>query len=286
MTFRTAALIHKRRQQQRRRKIPGVSLTAAVIAAAVLLLAMSGASQAEPMSEPTPLSPCGQMGSGEFHIGATRSESLSLSSSDNSCQTTFIVTPPSIQGQVATDCQLSYTSEEIGTSGMEMSFAASGSCDGVSVTTQITVQPSAGASGLVQAQSPTTKLALAKIVAHDVLHLPMFLHYARAIWTYTGDIIVSATPDHYRWPDEYWHWHTGYHGAEMNSGSTRFEVWDDVDWHSDGYPDDEAPDVYATSKTRVIVQANGGYACNFYFKWTQGAGNYPNLHPHKQCYRN
>ena len=155
------------------------------------------------------------------------------------------------------------------------------------MTTQIAVQPGVGGSGVAQTQSQTEKVALAKIVAHDGLHLPMFLHYARTVWVFNDDLIVSATQDHYRWVDEYrhWHWHTGHHGAMMISGSTRFEVWDDVEWQSDGFPTEDLPDVYATSRTRITVQASGGYACDFFFEGTQGAGNYPNLHPHEQCYR-
>ncbi|MCY4617750.1 MAG: hypothetical protein OXD50_04230 [Chloroflexi bacterium] len=284
MPFRHATLIHKHATQQQRRLIPGISLVAATLVAVVLLLVTTTNLHAhDPGVEPDEASPCDGITSGQLSVGTLNSESRSFSSLDNECQFNVVVTSPSIQGEVPTNCQISY--EPVATSaGLEVTFSMTGACDGVLVESEITMPPDSGVEEVTQAASTSSgKWALSKLIGHDLPHAIMFLHYSRVDWTYNGAEILSARQSVGRFTNDWWHTHSTRKHSFMNTLNTIFDAWDDVEWHSDGFPEDTFPDVRADSRVTTRVRAGGSHSCYHTFAWVSGAGSYPKLHKHTLC---
>ena len=283
MTSRITRLIHIRPGHGNRRIFPLMMLTTATIVAVGLLLATISTIQAhDPIEEAKPASLCGGIGSGALLAGKAMPITRTAGSPNADCRFSITARPSQTNGS-ETDCQVTYTTVASRPDYVDVAVFTKGSCDGVRVASSVSVAGPAIAAQVASAQS-SSRQALAKIVGHDVLHLPMFWHYSKAYWTYDSDLILSARQEVNRFADEYWHTHNKSSGSQMNTGNTRFEAWDSVSWHSDGYPSDEFGDVYAESEVQITAEVGGGYACDFEHEWTSGAGEYPNLHFHEQCW--
>ena len=308
ITFRIAALIHKHAtQQQRRIIIPGISLAAAALVAAVLFLVSIGPVGAEnPGIEPGDSSDCAGIGSSALAVVVDEEKPITrtVSTSDDACSYSLTVTPPATTGML--DCQIDFTPESFGQSGVQVKVTAIGDCEGVTTTSRVEIDALVApapiltggnvaiTSGFMPASQPVirsetqtkSRQALAKIIGSEIINVPMFLHYAKAYWSCSGNLIESARPEIYAWTNNNWHIHQMLPGSLMNTGSTIYRVWLYMDWHSDGYELDELPDVYASSKVTVWAFASGNYACDFVMVWGEGKGKYPKLHHHEQCWAN
>ena len=308
MTFRLATLIHKHAGLRDRRATPLVALTVAAIAVAVLFLASIDPAGAEVPGgiELDDSSQCADIGAGSVAVAVDEESPVTqtVSTPDNACSYTMTVTPPANTGEI--DCQIDFVPESFGESGVQVKVTATGDCEGVTMTSRVEVDESvtpapildggnvAITSGFMPDSQPVlspetqtrSRQALAKIVGSEIINVPMFLHYAKAYWSYSGSLIESASPEIYAWTNYNWHIHQMLPGSKMNTGSTMYRVWLDMDWHSDGYTLSALPDVYASSKVTVWAFASGNYACDFVMKWGSGKGKYPSLHHHEQCWAN
>ena len=281
MPPRFERLIHTRLCYRNKRTIPAMMLTTATIVAVGLFLATMSAVRAhEPTEDAEATSICDGDGSGTLFVGPGHAGRQSAGSKNAACQFSIRARLP-LADTSQTDCQVSYTTVESRPNYVDVAVLTKGSCDGVRIYSSVTTPGATNVAESASAQS-SSRQALAKIVGHDVIDLPMFWHYSKAYWSYTSDLILSAQQEVNRFADEYWHTHSTSSGKQMNTGNTRFRAWDSVSWHSDGYPGDSFPDVYAESRVEIIAEAGGGYACDFEHEWTSGAGNYPDLHflPH------
>ncbi|MDE2891487.1 MAG: hypothetical protein OXN86_11255 [Chloroflexota bacterium] len=280
MQSRFDHLIHKHDGQRSRRFIPGAFMAAATAVAVVVFLLTSSTIQAhEPsVGDPRGGAICEGLAEGVLDVGTLRSENATYTDSD--CQFYLTVTPPTTQGEVPTDCQVNYTPAMTG-DGLEVAYEFVGACDGVEVSSEVTFAEDQGIA--LASSSSTSKWAISRLIGHDVAHIPMFWHYSRVDWSYANGTISTARQTVDRFTNQWWLRHMAVKGTNMNSINTIYDAWDEVDWHSDGFPTTLNRDVYAESKVTTRVRGTGSYTCYFRFKWVSGAGWYPNLHKHTYC---
>lgn len=255
MTFRHATLIHKHATQQRRIIIPGISLAAAALAAAVLFLGSFGTAQAvDPREETSSVTACAGMSSGTLDVTTSSVNGKSVSS-DSACQVTVVVSPAT-QGN--SDCQVRYTPVVTG-SDISVAIAASGTCDGVAVESTITVDPS-GSGSLTASSGFTAVESLTTAWHYGQGALPgikLFWHSARITWSYDLTRVLSGNLT-----TDYWEggcgWELTSESERTSMGSARFFGEHFSTWYADCGP---LPDATAVSKANATGRAGGGYSC-------------------------
>ncbi len=256
MTFRIAALIHKHAtQQQRRIIIPGISLAAAALVAAVLLLGSFGTAQAaDPREEAGSTTACTGLSSGKLDVTTSSVNGTSVSS-DSACQVTVVVTPAA-QGD--SDCQVRYTPVVSGPD-VSVSITASGTCDGVAVESTIDIDPSEpGSLASSSEYSAVRSLVTAWHFGQGAVPgIKMFWHHAKITWSYTLTRVLSGSLS-----TDYWE---GGCGWELTSEterrvktSTTYFGEHYTTWHGDCW---FAPNASAKSTANAIGRAGGGYRC-------------------------
>ncbi len=208
MTFRSAALIHKRHHHPKRRIVPGVAFAAVAIAAAVLFLATSGAARADSTEVDSTTSACDGLTSVVLTASSAGTVSGSSSAPSANCDLSVEVQriPASTRsdgqtGSAAEPCVVTATPSALGNRGAKVSITHSGDCDGFEA--RWTVRPSASVSGSSSATtngtgangaSSTNSDAYALLEGYDneVAKILMFENKSRAYWVSTPTSVVRA----------------------------------------------------------------------------------------------
>ena len=279
---------HSRPPQQRRFLLPAKVAAAAAPGAAFLINPAPSALADTSSVVFSQDHVCAGLSAGEVQTAAGKSATSIMSSTAGGCQVTFSLSS-STAAKMGSSCVVRLVPTALGSDGVDLEVLPAGDCDRVTMSSQIEVSgqghlPELGKGNPFGSLS-ASKQALAKIVGSEAISLTMFLHYAKVYWTYTISLILSATPELFDWDNQYWHIHSNSSGSSYGWGNTSYQLWNRVAWHSDGYLTSLAPDVYASSRVAVHVQAGGGYSCSFSMVW-QDKGPYPGLHHHQQCWGN
>jgi hypothetical protein len=250
MTFRTAALIHKRRPQSRRRIIPGVALAAALVAAVLFLATTTNIQAAAPVEEEAGITACQGMSGGSLDItnSIVSGESHSV---DNACQVGVTVTPPA-QGVSA--CQVSYT-PAVSASGIALALAATGDCEGVELETTIDLGPQmSSGSGNSATRSKVTAWHYG---TGAVPGIKLFWHYAKVTWSHTLTRVFNGSLT-----TDYWEggcdWELTSESRRIVEGSNRYLGEHNTKWYADCGP---LPDANAESQAGVIARPGGARTC-------------------------
>ena len=293
MTFRSAALIHKRRQQPRRRIIPGVALAAATIMAAVLFLATAGAARADSPIEPPPES-AGCDGLMPITLtpstqGAVRAESVA-SSADCSVRLELSTMPAAdtVQRSEAQPCAVTATPH--GSTGRRVSVSSTGNCDGIEI--QWSIVPamdaqranavSTGPTAQSRASTSAATTAYSLLVGEDAIGIDMIKNWSEATWRHTDREVLS-------WQHRTASWGTPHEFYIFDPLSRRFIFLRFDGWtvtseiaqvHVHSAADVEAinfvnfhvdipvlPDSRAFTSSSIHMEPNGSFHCDYSLRW-------------------
>ena len=280
--------IHSRPPQQRRFLLPAMVATAvAALAAAILITPTESALADTSTGTLSEDHVCAGLTSGEVQVTPGKSATAATTSTNADCRVSVSLASSTFN-KAGTACTVSFIPRASGLGAIELEVSPSANCEGVSVNSTIHMSGVAATPSSKTAEetatSTSTRIKTAKLVAHDVVSIAMFWHYATASWTYDSSMILSATGSTHHGDNQYWHTHSVTPGSRYGLGNTQFYQWHNVSWHSDGFPSSLSRDVYASSRVMVQGGVGGSYACTGSVTWGSGSGWYPPFHYHQYCY--
>jgi hypothetical protein len=182
------------------------------------------------------------------------------------------------------DCQVSLVPTST-TQGVEVEVLLDGECESADIATRVELP-----STRLSANAPTSRTNAsgpqriqAKIIGHDVLHIPTFITWANIEWYYDNYTVWNGTFPYGTADDGYWDVLFSTHGSGYYSYPERYEHYHYAHWYSTGFPNSAFPDVEAWAQPTAKGHVGGTGGCAFWFSPGSGWGSYPNLHTVDLC---
>ena len=160
-----------------------------------------------------------------------------------------------------------------------------GSCEGVEFQTDIMLpRPQAKESTATERRGSSVgyQRMQAKMIGHDVLHLPMWITWANIEWYWDDFTVWGGNFPAGNANDSYWYvlFNTNGYGYYT---PPRYEHYHYVHWYSNGFPQSSAPDVEIWAQPTAKAYPWGSKGCSYWFSPGSGWGSYPDLHWVQLC---
>jgi hypothetical protein len=167
--------------------------------------------------------------------------------------------------------------------GIDVEVRPEGDCSGIAIgtTVEISGEPRPQELDTFAALSTWSNWAEARVLAHDIVDLTMWLVYQQIEWDYDYLTVYDGVFPYWQWYDQYWYEVFGSQGGWFNGGYfPHYYAYNYRHAYSDGYLTSAAPDTEGWAQPAIRGYYDGGFTCEFWQTWNDP---YPGFHWHNLC---